>query len=245
MEKLWECVNPAQVGSFHFFLSQMVESEENEAHCNECRGKNTDPLQYAGNAEVVEVYEEIGVDQRRVRGRDQNGGVKLQNDCLDQKEDRVANGESDGNEGVILFAVLAFTEQEPVCNVHNGKNDVERKAADSSVCLGITVCRACEDKVKYEEGQKDTKHADKLQYGRGLDVAVLFLSRRPDQTSEHNAEAEEVTDIGKMYVEIPTERGDIIKDTLGCHAAYEAECTIDGLKNELCGSVFDHDHSPF
>jgi hypothetical protein len=163
---------------------------------------------------------------------------------LDQKEDHVTNGEADGNEGVIPFALLTFAEQEPIRNVQDGKNDVEGEAADSPVCLRIAACRACEHKVEYEEGQKDAEHTDKLQYGSSLDIAVLFLFRRLDQASEHNAEAEEIADIGKVYVEIPTDRMDIVKDTRRCNAAYESKRTIDRVKNELCGSAFDHDNSP-
>ena len=230
---------------FLFFLSRnLIETEENIADRNERSGKNTDPHQNTGNAELIEVQEEVGVNEGSAGGGNENGGVKLQDHCLNEEENGVANGESNGNERIIPSAFLAFAEQKQVSNVHNGENHVEYKASDSPVCLRITVCRACEHNIEYKEGQEDAQRSDKLQYGGYRNVAIILLFRRLDQGRKHNTDAKEIADVGKVYVEIPTDHIDVIKDTERSNAAHQSECAINCVKNELCRSVFNHDLSP-
>jgi hypothetical protein len=122
---------------------------------------------------------------------------------------------------------------------------MEAKATDAPVELRITTCLTCKHDVEYQEGQQNAKHADELQKGSGRHIAVLLLSDRLDQSGNHNTDAEEVTEIGKVDIKIPTDRMDVVEDSETCNAAYKAECAVHCLENELCGSVFDHDGYSF
>ena len=110
------------------------------------------------------------------------------------------------------FALLAFIEQEPVRNIQNGKHDVETKATNSPVRLRIATFRACKHNVKYEEGEQDAEYADKLQKRSGCHEAVFLLLNRLYQRSHHNTKAKEIANVGKVYVEIPTDCFNIIKN---------------------------------
>ena len=221
-------------------LSQFVQPEEQESDNDECCGEDTDPHKNAGNTLRIKIDKEVRVDKGGGGRRNQNRGVKLQNDRLNQQEDHISKGEGDGNEGIIPLALFALVEQEPVCNVHDGQHHMGQKAADAPVCLRITACSACEHNVKDEEGQKNSKHTDKLQKGGGRNIAVLFLLCGLNQRSEHYADAQEIADVGEVNVEIPTNYIDVIEDSQTCDTSHKAQGAIDGLKNQLCRSVFDH-----
>ena len=77
---------------------------------------------------------------------------------------------------------------------------MENKASDSPVCLRVASLCACKHNVKHKECKQNSEHSNKLQNRSGLYVAVLFFSYRLNQSSEHNANAEKVTDICEMHV---------------------------------------------
>ena len=64
-----------------------------------------------------------------------------------------------------------------------------------------------------------------------LIVAVLLFLGRLDQRGQHNANAKEITDVREVYVKIPANRLDVIKDSQACNQAHKAECAVDGLIN--------------
>ena len=122
---------------------------------------------------------------------------------------------------------------------------MEQKASHPPVCLGIPVCRTGEENVEYQEGQQNAQHSDKLQNGHCTDTAVFLLLHGLDQSGKHHADAEEIADVCEMHVKIPANGMDVIENSQACKAAYEAEGAVNCLKNQLCCSVSDHDHSPF
>jgi hypothetical protein len=65
-----------------------------------------------------------------------------------------------------------------------------------------------------------------------------------DKGGKHHAEAKKIADVGKVNVEIPTYRVDIIKNSRACDNAHESERAIDSLIDQLSGSVFYHYLSP-
>ena len=227
------------------FLTDPIKAEEHKSNRDKYYGKNTDPHKNARNAVRVKVYKEIGVNKRGGRGRNKDRRIKLQDNCLNKKEDRIGKRERNGSDGIVPLRFLALVEQEEIQDIHNGKNDVEQKTTDAPVELRITSCRACEHNVKDKEGKQNAEHTDKLQKRRRRNCTILFLFDRLDQRGEHNADAKKVTDIGEVYVEIPTDHMDVIKDTKACDTAHKAERAINGLENELRGSVFNHNVSLF
>ena len=54
-----------------------------------------------------------------------------------------------------------------------------------------------------------------------------------NETCDHNAKAEEITDVCEMNIEVPTDSIDVVKDTQGSYRSYKTKRTIDGLKNKL------------
>jgi hypothetical protein len=164
---------------------------------------------------------------------------------LNQKENYVGERKSDRSNGIVPLRLSSLTEQKPISYVQNGKNDVEAKATDAPVCLRISSFGACEHNVKYEEGQKDAEHSNKFQQRSGSYVAVLLLFCSLDQRGKHHTDAKEITDVGEVNVEIPTDRFNVVKDSKACNNTNKSESAIDGLENELCGSVFNHDYSPY
>jgi hypothetical protein len=121
---------------------------------------------------------------------------------------------------------------------------VEAQASYTPVCLRVTSLCACKHNVEHEEGEKYSEHSDKLEKGSGGNVAVLLLFCRLDKGGKHHAEAKKIADVGKVNVEIPTYRVDIIKDSRACDNAHESERAIDSLIDQLSGSVFYHYLSP-
>ena len=171
--------------------------------------------------------------------------IKLQYGCLDKKEHRISKWEADRNEGIIPLAIFAFTEQEPVCYVKDGKNNVEYKASDSPVCLRIASLCARKHNVEHKERKKNTKHAYKLKDGRNGNEAVFFFLCGLNKRCKHNANAKEVTDICEMNVEIPTNYVNVIKDSKTRNKAHKSERTVNSLENKLRCSVFNHNFSLF
>ena len=72
------------------FLAQLIQAEEEIAHCHKANQQNEDPLEHAAHALGLQIHEEIGVDQRRGGGGNQNGGIKLQNRGLNEDESHIA-----------------------------------------------------------------------------------------------------------------------------------------------------------
>jgi hypothetical protein len=48
-----------------------------------------------------------------------------------------------------------------------------------------------------------------------------------------------------VYVEIPTDSIDVVKDSNARNAAHKAKCAINRLIDQLYRSVFDHNSSPY
>jgi hypothetical protein len=122
---------------------------------------------------------------------------------------------------------------------------VEAQAAYTPVELRVAAFRACEHNVKYKECQKYAEHADKFEHGSSGNVAVALLLCRLDKSGKHHAEAKKIAEVGKVNVEIPTDSADVVEDSEAGNCTNEPECTVNGLKNKLCCSVFNHDRSPF
>ena len=89
-------------------LTQSVNTEEQIADRNKRHRKNPYPHKNAGNTLRIKVYKEVGIDERRSCRRDQNGSIKLQDDCLNRKECDIRNRERDGSDGIIPPALFAF-----------------------------------------------------------------------------------------------------------------------------------------
>ena len=225
-------------------FTKLVKSKEDKSNRSKRNGKDADPHQNTGCALRVKIYEEVGVDQRCLRVGDQNRSIKLQDHCLNEQEDHVSERETDRGNGIIPLSLFALTEQEPVSDIENRKNHVEAKAADAPVCLGIAPLGTCKHNVKHKEGQQNAEHADEFEHGCNGDVAVLFLLCRLNQRRKHYTKAQKVTDIGEMYVEIPTDHLNVIKDTKACDNTHKSEGTIDSLENKLRCSVFNHGNTP-
>jgi hypothetical protein len=66
-----------------------------------------------------------------------------------------------------------------------------------------------------------------------------------NKSGYHHAKAKEITDVGKMHVEIPTEHRYIIENSKARNTTNKSKGAINSLKNKLCCSVFDHNCSPF
>ena len=99
------------------FLSNPVQAEEQEANSHKGNEQNADPHQNTGNTLGIQIYKKIRIDQGGSGSGDQNGGVELQNGCLDQQEQNVSKGEGNGCEGVIPLSLFPLIEQKPVNNV--------------------------------------------------------------------------------------------------------------------------------
>jgi hypothetical protein len=108
---------------------------------------------------------------------------------------------------------------------------MEAQAAHTPVCLGITAFCAGEHNIKHEEGQKDSKYSDELQNGRSRNEAVFFFSCCLNKRSKHNANAQEITDVREVDVEVPADRVNIVEDSKRCNTAYKTKGDIDRLKN--------------
>lgn len=54
---------------------------------------------------------------------------------------------------------------------------------------------------------------------------------------KHNAKAKKVADVGKVYVKVPTEQIDVIKNAKAGNAAHKGKRSINCLIDQLCGSV--------
>jgi hypothetical protein len=65
-----------------------------------------------------------------------------------------------------------------------------------------------------------------------------------NQLCSHNAYTKEITDVGKVNVEIPTDHIDVIENSEARYTSYETERAVNSLENELCCSVFNHNSSP-
>ena len=230
---------------YAFFLSNVVQAVEQVSYRNECYGKNADPHQNAGYTQGFQIYKEVGIDQRGGCGRNQNRSVELQNDCLNQEEDNVSKGECGGSEGIIPLSLFPLIEQKPVNNVQNGKRNMENQAAHTPVGLGVTAFRTGQHDVEHQEGQQNGQHADELQHGCGGDVAVILPFYRLDQGREHDTDTEIIADVGEMDVEIPANDIDVVEDSETCDTANKSQRAVDGLKNQLDSSVFNHNDPPY
>jgi hypothetical protein len=61
---------------------------------------------------------------------------------------------------------------------------------------------------------------------------------------KHNSDAKEITDVGEIYVKIPTEIRDVVKYSEPGNAANKSECQINRLIYQLNSSVFYHHKLP-
>ena len=52
------------LGTLFLFLSESIQTEECKSDCNKRYGKNDDPHKNTGDALLIDVYKEVGVDQR-------------------------------------------------------------------------------------------------------------------------------------------------------------------------------------
>ena len=120
---------------------------------------------------------------------------------------------------------------------------MEGQATNSPVKLRIASLCSCEHNIEYKERKKDAKHTNKLEYGSSSNVAVLLLLDRLDQACKHNTKAKEIADVSKVHIEIPAEHLDVIKDAETRNASYKSEGAINGLIDQLCCSVFNHNTS--
>ena len=225
-------------------LSQLIQSEEQESNRDKCRRKNADPHQYTGDTLGFQVHKEVGINQRRGGSGNQNRRIKLQNDCLNQEKCHVSKGEHGGSDGIIPLCLFTLIEQKPVCNEHNRKYDMEAQAADAPVRLGIAAFCSGKHNVEHKEGEQNAKYSNKFQHGGRRNVAVFVLPDGLNQRSEHNTNAEEIADICEVNIEIPTDLLNVIENTQACNYAHKTECAINGLKNQLCCSVFNHNYIP-
>jgi hypothetical protein len=99
---------------------------------------------------------------------------------------------------------------------------VEAKTSDSPVCLRITAFCTGKHNVEYKESEQNAKHSNKLQNGSSRNETVFFFLCRLNKRSGHNANAKEIADVGKVDVEIPTDRTNIVEDSQACNATYQA-----------------------
>jgi transcriptional regulator of met regulon len=65
-----------------------------------------------------------------------------------------------------------------------------------------------------------------------------------DQCGKHNTDAKKITDVGKVNVKIPTDCVNIVKNSQTCNNTHESKRAVNGVKNQLCCSVFNHNKSP-
>ena len=102
----------------------------------------------------------------------------------------------------------------------------------------------CQHNVEHKKGEQYAKHANKFEERKSRNVAILLLFCRLDQCGKHNAKAKKIADVCKVNVKIPTKEIDVIKNAKAGNTAYKTECAINGLKDQLCCSAFDHSASP-
>lgn len=62
-------------------------------------------------------------------------------------------------------------------------------------------------------------------------------ANRNKYRGKHNAKAKKVADVGKVYVKVPTEQIDVIKNAKAGNAAHKGKRSINRLIDQLCGSV--------
>jgi hypothetical protein len=207
---------------------------------DEYYGKNRNPHKHAADALRINIHEEIRINKGSGGCGNEDRGVELQDHSLDKKEYRISQGKTDGSYGIIPLSLLALIEEEPIGNVHNGKNDVEKKTSDTPVELGIASRSSGKHEIEHKEGQKYTEYSDKLEQGRCAYIAVFLFLYRLNEPRDHNAEAKEITEVSEVHVEIPTYRADVVEDSEARNTAYNTECAIYGLVDKLCCSVFYH-----
>ena len=212
-------------------FAKFVKTEENETDGHKCCSENAYPHEHTANTLSIEVYEEIGVDEGRGGGGDEDGGVELQNDGLNEQEDDIGKGEGNGSDGVIPLAFFALIEQKPVGYVHDGEHNMECKAADSPVCLRISSFCTGQHDVENKESEQNAQHTYKFQNGYCGNIAIGAFLCGLDKSGEHNGYAKEIADIGEVDVEVPANNIDVIKDAEAGNAANKTEGAVKGLIN--------------
>ena len=75
-------------------------------------------------------------------------------------------------------------------------------------------------------------------------LTFLFLCGL-NQRGKHHTEAQEIADVGEVYVEIPADELDVVEDSETCDTANKSQRAVDGLKNQLGSSVFNHNDPPY
>ena len=218
----------------------MVKSEEYVSDQGESHEEQSKPFCYAENTLCFKVDKEIGIDEGGGAVGDQNGRVEAENCRLSVDKYSVYYGEEHSGKGIEPLHLASFVEEEPIGNVQNGENNVEEKASYAPVKLRITSFGTCKEYVEYYEGEKNDDKSDKLQNGGYGNVAVLFFLYGLDKSCNHNAKAEEIAEVCEVDVKVPTDKGDVVKDSKARNAADKSERAVYGLENELRGSVFDH-----
>ena len=79
---------------------------------------------------------------------------------------------------------------------------------------------------------------------RGGNVAVFLFLRRLNQRRQHHTDAQEITDVGEVDVEVPTDVLDVVEDAETGDQADNSQSQVHGLINQLRGSAFKHSDSP-
>ena len=147
---------------FICLLAQSVKSEEHKSYRDKSNEKDQDPHCHSANTLCVKVQEEVGVYQGGIGGGDHNRRIELENCSLNENEDNVYKREAHGSQRVIPFCLFSFIKQKPIGYVHNGKYNVEAKAAYAPVELRVAAFRARKHYIEYKEGEQYAEHADKF-----------------------------------------------------------------------------------
>jgi hypothetical protein len=98
---------------------------------------------------------------------------------------------------------------------------VEANTPYPPVRLRISALCARKHNVKYKKREQYPQHSDKFYDRRRRNVAVLFSFDCLHQSRNHNAQTQEIADIGKMHVKIPANYLNIVKNPKACNAAYK------------------------
>ena len=110
---------------------------------------------------------------------------------------------------------------------------METKATNSPVKLRVTSLCTCKHNVENEKGKKNTEHSDELQHRSCVNVSVVLLLCRLNQRGEHNTDAKKIADVCEMYVEIPTNGVDVVKDSKTCDTSYKPKGAINCVELQV------------
>jgi hypothetical protein len=91
-------------------------------------------------------------------------------------------------------------------------------------------------RIKNNESQYNTQHADKTQTGSCAHKAVLIFSDGPDQFRKNDTRAQIIADICKIDIKVARELH--VEKTCASDTCRQSECTIERLIHKLCSPVF-------